>query len=206
MSSKWSKYFALASLVAAITILTWTDLSMNYNHGTPYIPVKPAPQLKGVNWNGEPFDLVQLQGQIVLVFFGYTTCPDVCPTALARLKMLKTSMESDERDNLAVVFISVDPKRDSVERLGKYVPYFDPSFFGVHMKPESLRKTASAFDVVFRKSPSTGGKATEANYWMDHTATIFVADSDGMLRLTFPYDTRPEHMLKDIKLLVDEKG
>src|SRR5690606_3849977 len=114
--------------VIVLLLFSWLLTSCSQPHefaGTELDPAPPAANISGINWDGTPFNLEELQGKVVLLFFGYTSCPDVCPTTLAEMQQLY-SLLGEDAQNVAVVLITVDPERDTVERLAQYMPAFDP--------------------------------------------------------------------------------
>lgn len=159
------------------------------------------PDLAGVNWDGKPFRLLDHRGKVEVVFFGYTYCPDVCPFTLAKMKQLYGRLGARAAE-VEVIFVSVDPQRDSVEKLAAYVPSFDRRFYGLHIGPESLPKAAKAFDVAVRYGQPKGGLETETNYFVDHTANFFVVDRQGVLRLRFPPNATVDQLASDIQKLL----
>ena len=136
------------------------------------------------------------RGKIVVVFFGFTQCPDVCPTTLADLATAKKELGADG-DKLQVVFITLDPERDSPDLLQKYVPGFDPSFIALYGSPEQIAKTAKDFKIFYQKVPGR----TPGSYSIDHTAGAFVFDRDGRLRLFIRHGTPPADIAADIRRL-----
>jgi protein SCO1/2 len=136
------------------------------------------------------------RGKIVVVFFGFTQCPDVCPTTLADLATAKKELGADG-DKLQVVFITLDPERDSPDLLQKYVPGFDPSFIALYGSPEQIAKTAKDFKIFYQKVPGR----TPGSYSIDHTAGAFVFDRDGRLRLFIRHGTSPADIAADIRRL-----
>jgi protein SCO1 len=133
---------------------------------------------------GRPFTQRDLQGKPSLVFFGFTHCPDVCPTTLAKLAQVKKAATVA---GLRVLFVSVDPQRDTPTALGTYVHAFDPDFIGLTGDPKAIGKLASAFAVAFARADLPGG-----DYTMDHSATVFLLDTQGRIVGIFtpPFDTR----------------
>ena len=136
------------------------------------------------------------RGKVVVVFFGFTQCPDVCPTTLADLATAKKELGPDG-DKLQVIFITLDPERDSPELLQKYVPGFDPSFIALYGSPEQIAKTAKDFKIFYQKVPGR----TPGSYSIDHTAGAFVFDRDGRLRLFIRHGTPPADIAADIRRL-----
>lgn len=171
-------------------------------NGAAVEPPTPAPALAGTNWNGDSFGLADHDGQVRVVFFGYTYCPDICPMALAKMKQLVAGLDARAED-VAVVFVSVDPNRDTVDKLSRYVPGFDPRFYGLHIEPNELDAIADDFGVTIRYGrPPDGGDGNR--YLVDHTGTFFIVDRAGQLRLTFPPNATASEMLPDIEILLAE--
>ncbi|MGE5603389.1 MAG: SCO family protein [Nitrososphaerales archaeon] len=165
--------------------------------GTPYEPPQTAAQISGVNWNGENFSLSQLQGKPVLLFFGYTNCPDVCPTTLAEMRMLRQNLGA-KADKMAFVYVSVDPDRDTVERLKQFIPLFDPAFYGVHIDSTGLEPVKQSYGVYAEKvyqDPSDPSKG----YSVDHTARTYLINPSGQLVASYPYGTDIESIQKDVE-------
>jgi protein SCO1/2 len=146
---------------------------------------------------GKARTLSDFKGKAVAVFFGFTQCPDVCPTTLAEMKEVRSRLGADA-DRLQVVFITIDPERDTPELLGKYVPAFDPSFIGLYGDADTTARTAKEFKVFFQKSQGT----TPGSYSMDHTAATFIYDPQGRLRLFAKYGMGPDALAQDIKRLL----
>ena len=133
--SSGARWATLWAALAALQLLG-CDPSHKFK-GTRVDPPTDAPEIVGVNWDESDFRLSDLQGKVIVLFFGYTYCPDICPFTLSRMKQLEVQLEALASD-LEVVFVSVDPERDSSERLAGYVPGFKPDFFGLHLKVLSL--------------------------------------------------------------------
>ena len=106
-----------------------------------------TPVLTGVNWNTEPFELGQIEGSVGIVFFGYSYCPDVCPMTLAKMKQLYGKL-GERAEDVSVVFVSVDPYRDSVDKLANYVPNFDERFYGIRLEQEELDVAQDSFGLA----------------------------------------------------------
>jgi protein SCO1/2 len=144
-----------------------------------------------------PVTLSEFRGQPVLLYFGYTTCPDVCPTTLADLRLAMQELGAD-RDKVQVLFVSVDPERDTAERLADYLPYFDPSFIGLTGPLPEIEAVASRFGVFFQKNTANSA----AQYLVDHTSAVLLLDADGFLRLMFPYGTTGQQLASDTRLYI----
>jgi protein SCO1/2 len=146
---------------------------------------------------GKPRTLADFKGKVVAVFFGFTRCPDVCPTTLAEMKLVKERL-GPQGDKLQVLFVTIDPERDTPELLAKYVPAFDPSFLGLYGNDEATAKTAKEFKVFYQKAPGS----SPDNYSMDHTAATFIYDPQGRLRLFAKHGMGADALAQDIKLLL----
>ena len=147
--------------------------------------------------NGVQRDLKDFKGKVVVVFFGFTQCPDVCPTALAELAEVKRKL-GGQGDRLQGIFITVDPERDTEEVLKAYMANFDPSFVALRPTMAQLPEVAKAFKIYYKKSE---GK-TAGSYTMDHSAGSYVFDPEGRVRLYTRYGSGAEALAADIALLL----
>lgn len=150
---------------------------------------------------GKPRTLADFRGKVVVLFFGYTQCPDVCPTTLAALAEAKKSLGADAA-RVQVVFVTVDPDRDTAELLASYVTAFDPSFVGLRGDADATARTAKEFKILYQKQP---GKTVES-YTVDHSAGTFVFDPQGHLRLYVGNGQGPEVFAHDIRELLRAPG
>ena len=176
-------------------------------------PPQPAPELVGQGVDGRPFRLEQRRGRVVVLSFGYASCPDVCPTTLSRLRGLYRELGA-RADEVAVVFLTVDPERDRPERLGPYLAAFDPRFEGVVVEGAQLPRTLERFGVTavrriadarrYRNLQGAGGG--ESPYSIDHTGGYLVIDRGGALRLRFPHQASAEQLAAGLRPLLDEKA
>ena len=150
------------------------------------------------DFNGQPRSLADFKGKVVVVFFGFTQCPDVCPTTMGEMAQVKKMLGPDG-DKLQVLFISIDPERDTPEVLKAYMGSFDPTFIGLYAaSPEQLATLAKNFKIYYKK---VDGK-TPTSYSMDHTAASYVYDPQGRLRLYARYGSGAEAMASDIRWLL----
>ncbi|WP_028100917.1 SCO family protein [Pseudoduganella violaceinigra] len=147
--------------------------------------------------NGKPVTLASYKGKVVVMFFGFTHCPDVCPTTMAEMSAVMKELGPDA-DKVQVLFATLDPQRDTRELLSQYVPGFDPRFVGLYGTPEQTDATAKAFKVFYRKVP---GK-TPDSYTIDHTAGSYVFDKNGRIRLFLRHGGGPTPVAHDLKLLL----
>lgn len=147
--------------------------------------------------NGQPRSIRDFAGKVVVVFFGFTQCPDVCPTAMAELAEVRRTLGKDG-ERVQGLFITVDPERDTPEVLKAYMTNFDPSFLALRGTPEQLATVAKDFKVYYKK---VEGK-TSTSYSMDHSAGSFVYDTQGRIRLYTRYGTGAQALADDIRLLL----
>ena len=134
------------------------------------------------------------------MFFGYTQCPDVCPTTMAALKQAMEKLGPDA-DRVQVLFITVDPERDTQDLLSKYVPAFDPRFLGLYGDADATARTAKEFKVIYQKVPGT----TPGQYSMDHSAGTYIYDPQGRLRLYVGQAQGADVFAHDLKALLDAR-
>lgn len=146
---------------------------------------------------GRPRTLADFKGKVTVVFFGYTQCPDVCPTTMLELAQVKKALGADG-ERLQGIFVTVDPERDTPELLKAYMASFDPSFVALRGTLEQTQATAKEFKVFYGKVP---GK-TEGSYTMDHTAGSYIFDAQGRLRLFVRYGGGTEALTADLKTLL----
>jgi protein SCO1/2 len=147
--------------------------------------------------DGTPRTLADWKGKVTVVFFGYTQCPDVCPTTMTELAAIRKSLGA-EGDKLQSVFVTIDPERDTPEILKAYVANFGPGFTALRGTPEQTAAAAKEFKVFFAKVPGRNG----GNYTMDHSAASFVFDRAGRVRLYVPYGGDAKKFAADLKQLV----
>jgi len=154
-----------------------------------------------VDHNGTPRTLADYRGKAVVMFFGYTQCPDFCPTTLAELAEAMKRLGPDA-ERVQVLFVTVDPERDTPALLKNYVPAFDPRFIGLYGDADATARTAKEFKVVYQKRPGQ----TPGTYTMDHSAGTFIFDPNGKLRVYVGYGQGAEVFAHDIKALLKSQG
>ena len=147
--------------------------------------------------NGQLRTLKDFAGKVVVVFFGFTQCPDVCPTSMAELAQVKQLLGPDG-DKLQAIFITVDPERDTPEMLKAYMGNFDPTFLALRPTPEQLPQVAKDFKIYYKK---VDGK-TKGSYTMDHSAGSYIFDEKGRIRLYNRYGSGADVLASDIRLLI----
>jgi len=154
---------------------------------------------------GETLRLSDLRGKIVLLNFGFTNCPSICPAVLANLAAVYRKLTPADRDNVRVLFVTLDPARDTAEKLGEYVPFFEASFVGLTGDAAKIAAIAKAYGVFYQKAPSDSNDPE--TYMIDHSTETFVIDSSGKLRMVFRLDQLPEsdrvvadiHRIRDLR-------
>ncbi len=148
---------------------------------------------------GKPRTLADYHGKVVTVFFGYTHCPDVCPTTLTEMAEVMKLL-GEKSDRVQVLFVTVDPERDTQELLASYVPAFDSRFVGLFGDPDATARVAKEFRVFFQKVPGSA----PGIYTVDHSAGSFVYDTRGRLRLFVKHGQGAEPLAQDLRRLIDE--
>ena len=147
--------------------------------------------------NGQTRRLTDFRGKVVAVFFGYTHCPDVCPTTLSDFALALKTLGPDA-NKVQLLFVSLDPERDTLELLKHYVPAFNPTFLGLRPRTDQLKALASEYKLVYQKTPGDD----KAEYGIDHTANTYVYDQQGHLRLLMPYASSVDTIAHDLKVLL----
>jgi protein SCO1/2 len=146
---------------------------------------------------GKPRTLADYKGKVAIVFFGYTQCPDVCPTTMAEMASVMQKL-GPQADQVQVLFITLDPERDTPQLLASYVPAFDKRFVGLYGTPEQTAKTAKDFKVFYSKVPGTA----PGSYTIDHMAGSYVFDRDGRLRLFIRHGGSADAIVHDVRQLL----
>jgi protein SCO1/2 len=189
----------ISMMVAALTALPAAPgLAAPAFNGIDITGAAIGPDYKLFYADGKPASLRDFKGKYVLLFFGFTQCPDVCPTALARAVEIKRLLGADG-NKLQIVFATIDPERDTGALLADYMRAFDPSFVSVRGNAEQTAKTAADFKIFYRKVPSGG------SYSMDHTAITYVFDADGKIRLAFKHEQTAQQCADDLRKLMAPK-
>lgn len=160
--------------------------------------------LRGESWgrgltlpdlDGKPRSLADFRGRYMLLTFGYTHCPEVCPLSLLKTAQVRRGL-GDDAERLQLLFVTVDPERDTPQVLAGYVASFDRSIVALRGDLEQTRRAANSFRATFRKVPNANG------YAMDHTMLIYLIGPDQQLRLAFRHDETPERMLADVRTIL----
>jgi len=198
---RWSAGALLAGSLVACDQLGLGGSSKPVFKGVDLTGAEYARSLNLPDLDGRNRSLADFKGKVLVVFFGYTQCPDVCPTTMAELAEVKRSLGADG-DRVQGIFVSVDPERDTAALLKAYLASFDPSFVALRGSEEQVKAAAKEFKVYFAKVP---GKTAET-YTMDHTAASFIFDTQGRVRVFSRYGSGAQALTDDIKMLLAEKG
>lgn len=190
--------FVLILVVSAVFVFTDRLFSASPPYNGTYIHDAGDPMEFTLTGAGsQEVRLSDFRGQVVAIYFGYTRCPDVCPTTLLKLKRARLQLEKDAAQ-VQVMMVSVDPERDKPDQVSKYVSQFDPSFVGVTGSSEQIQEVAARFGIYVAKQP--GSEAT--GYLVDHTASVVVIDREGQLRLVLSYELTSDQVTSDLKKLL----
>ena len=171
-------------------------------------PAFKATDISGVDWGSGDFELTahtgqrmkaaDFRGKVVVMFFGFTHCPDVCPPTMAKLAVLMKHL-GDDAQRVQVLFVTVDPENDTVKQLAGFVPQFHPSFIGLTGSDKEIAAVASEYKVAYSKNPKTPAL-------VDHSTGILVKDAKGKLRLLVKNDVPVEDLEHDVRVLLKEKS
>lgn len=197
-------FVGIGSLLLIGVVALWTFLfgKPASFRGTTYTePYPPAPAFTLARDDGTSFQLSEMRGKIVLLFFGYTSCPDVCPTTLAELNQTLGKLKAGDANRVQVVFVTVDPERDTPERIQGYVNHFNESFIGLSGTEEELTKVWRNYGVY--REIVDGSSAS--GYIVNHTARVTMIDANGALRVSYGFDTPVDDIVHDLNLILREK-
>lgn len=188
--------FGISALMIAIAVATAGEQRIGLQSTYAYQQPKAAPALDLVDHRGQPFELAAARGTPVLVYFGYTHCPDVCPATIGTLNEVIATFEGPVR----AVFVTVDPERDTVDFMGQYIRYFSEEYTGLTGTPAAIRAAADGYGVTYARvdTGSAGG------YAMAHTAELYLIDPAGRLRAHYPFGVAAEDVVRDLRTLAAE--
>lgn len=192
-----SSLLLIGLVSAAVFLLSKPEQYRGTTFGEPY---PPAPEIKLTRADGGAFQLSAYRGDLVLLFFGYTSCPDVCPTTLAELNLALEKLKPEDATQVKVLFITVDPNRDTPERVQEYVNKFNSGFIGLSGTEAELTQVWNGYG-IFREIPPD---APASGYVVNHTARVSLIDREGNLRISFPFDAPVDDIVHDLKLMLGE--
>lgn len=195
----WQKWIPIILVVFSLGAGLYIRFSRPHEYsGVVYQNPEPAPAIKLPGTQGE-FNLEDHSGKVVMLFFGYTSCPDICPSTMSDMRRVMEYL-GDEADQVEVVFVTVDPDRDTLEKLGSYVTLFNPSFVGLSGTEEQLQPVWNGYG-VFREIDTSSDSM--AGYLVNHTSRIYLVDPDGRLLITYGFGTAPGGIAEDILYILD---
>ena len=209
LSVAWLRHAFLAALAGATLLLAGCERPAPGDGPAATMGAFSAIDITGANYarelrlpdaDGKPRTLDEFKGKVTVVFFGYTHCPDVCPTTMVELAAIKKALGPDG-ERVQPIFVSVDPERDTPAMLKAYAANFGADFLALRGNPEETQAAAKHFKVFYSKVPG----ATPETYTVDHTAGSYVFDKQGRVRLFTRYGSGPEGLQADLKRLHDEK-
>jgi protein SCO1/2 len=186
------RFLLLAALAASCTVAAAATEPLKAG---VFEPPRAAPEVALRGSDGRDFKLANHRGKVVLLSFGFTSCPAVCPTTLATLAQARGELGAAAAD-VQVVFVTVDPERDDVARMKAYVTAFDPAFLGATGQPAALERARQAFGATAAKVPMGNG------YAFDHTSSVFIIDRQGRLRGMMPYGRSAKDYVHDLRILL----
>ena len=186
-------FLLFAALIALSACAAPTTSSISSEAGTVLEPPAPIVDFSLPSSLGRPYGLADMRGKPALIFFGYTFCPDVCPTTLADFRRIKADLGA-KADSVNFIFISVDPERDTPEVLARHISAFDPAFIGLQGDEATLKKIGTTFGLYYQKN----APRDDGSYLVDHSSAVYLADSDGQIRVVYSYGTAYEAIAKDV--------
>lgn len=194
---QWILFLGIVLGLGLVTLLGIPRLIPHNFHGTVLQSLSKAHDFTLISHTGQRVRLSDYRGKLVLLYFGYTFCPDVCPATLYEITRAMELLGEDA-DEIQLIMISVDPERDTPSKLAEYVTHFNPTFLGVTGTPEQIAEVATFYGIFYEVNP--GSVAT--GYLVDHTATVTVIDQDGYVKLIFPFGTPAEAIAEDLDYLL----
>lgn len=194
------RFFFSFLLALSLTACGSGSSSKEAFQGTDVTGVDWGKQLQLTDHKGQRRSLSDFNGKVVVLFFGYTHCPDVCPTTLGEMNIVMKRLGADA-DKVQVLFATLDPARDTPAVLAQYVPSFNPKFLGLTGSDEEIARAAKEFKVYYKKQESS----SKSGYTMDHSANTFVLDTQGRLRLLYAYGAGAAPVVHDVQLLLKGK-
>jgi protein SCO1/2 len=187
---------ATAAILLALAVTACGPAAPKFE-GSDVTGIGYARDFRLTDHNGKARTLEDFRGKVVVLFFGYTQCPDVCPTTLSELAATMQKLGADA-DRVQVLFVTVDPERDTPDLLARYVPAFNPSFLGLYGDAAATEATAKEFKIIYQKQPGP----TPGAYSVDHSAGTYIFDPQGRLRVYESYGRGPGVFAHDIRMLL----
>jgi protein SCO1/2 len=197
----WRKARALAAAVSTAALLAACGAETPKFKSTDITGADFGRELALTGHDGKPRTLADFRGKLVVLFFGYTYCPDVCPTTLADMAGVMQALGSDA-ERVQVLFVTVDPERDTPQILSQYVAAFDPRFLGLYGDAAATERAAKEFKIFYEKRPGS----TPSAYSVDHSAQSYVLDAQGKLRLFVRQERIAADLADDLRTLLKSAG
>ncbi len=195
-----SVILTVLGLLAGVLLVWGVAFARPYTlKGSQIDPPIPAPEINLKHADGSNFNLSASDGRISLIFFGYTHCPDICPATLAEMKRVKAEIGQDA-ERVQFIFITVDPQRDTPERMNAYATGFDPGFIGLSGTEQELAPVWSGYFISRQVQESDSA----VGYLVDHSTRVYLVDKTGNLRLTYAFGTAVADIAADIRYLLRE--
>ncbi len=188
-------FFSVFACGALLAILTACSPAKQF--GTDITGADFANTLSLIDHTGKPRQLGDFKGKVVALFFGFTHCPDVCPTTMADLAKAMKLM-GKRSDEVQVLFVTLDPERDTQQVLAKFVPSFDSRFIGLYGTPEQIAETAKNFKIFYAKQNETG----KSGYTIDHSAGVYAFDKNGKIRIYIKFGQKPNEIAQDLATIL----
>jgi protein SCO1/2 len=190
----WIGIFGALLVIVLVAAFVLPNLRPYAFHGTLIESQKAAPDFTLTDQNGHSTSLSDFRGRVVVMNFGYTFCPDVCPATLAEVNRALDQL-GEAASQVQVIMVTVDPERDTPQVLSEYLAHFNPDFIGLTGSLEQTTQAASAYGVYSEKS---AGSDT-SSYMMDHTSSLFVIDQQGYIKLIYPFGTPAKDIASDLE-------
>ncbi|MEN8040706.1 MAG: SCO family protein [Actinomycetota bacterium] len=201
MTSRTKAFITIGVGMIVILLVAWQfilpRLQPHVFYGQVIQSTSPAPTIELDGPGGERVAISDFEDKVVVLYFGYTFCPDVCPISLAKLARAREMM-GDKGDDVQVIMVSVDPARDTWQVLEEYAAHFDETFIGLTGDPADIDRIATVYGVYYEAEEST----SSAGYLVNHTSTVMVVDRNGELKLVIPYEATDEQVAADLSYLV----
>ncbi len=201
-NNKYTLFWLTAILTGLVLLsVSCRAFGSTYQYkGSVLDPPAPLPDFELLGTDGQPFHLSDVEGDIALIYFGYTYCPDVCPLTMADVKKALADLEGKER--VHIIFISVDPERDTPEVLARYMNAFGPEFTGLTDDFEKVQAVMKPYGAFAEKEAVTD---SAAGYLVSHTARLYLVSPNRELLLTYPFGFEPEDLRSDLAYLLQQK-
>lgn len=193
----WLGVFVVAGLIGLWSVVSARPYTLR---GSELSPAMPAPEFTLAQSDGGQYQLSTRASRPVVIFFGYTSCPDVCPTTMGEFKQVRADLKS-LADGVDFVFITVDPQRDTAERMAAYLKGFNAGVIGLTGDEQELSNVWKDYGVFRQVVPGSSAE----NYSVDHTSRLYVIDKKGNLRVTYPFGTPVDDISADLRYLLREK-